>query len=133
MDSTPRTGPADNPDDDGRDGDQREGPPETPVEATGSTPSQPGRESLREAVHRRMRELDDRRAEEPTSDDSKETAHSKETEDSDGPGGSKRPAGEQGPSEEEGPSDEQGPSDERGRDREHGPGHELGPEDEPPD
>ncbi|WP_406340844.1 hypothetical protein [Streptomyces sp. NBC_00648] len=45
-----------------------DGPAGTPVEATRSTPPAPGQESLREALHRRMRELDDRSAEESAPD-----------------------------------------------------------------
>lgn len=51
----------------GREG-REDGPAETPVEATRSTPPAPGKESLREAVHRRMRQLDDRSAEESAPD-----------------------------------------------------------------
>ncbi|PKV89435.1 hypothetical protein [Streptomyces sp. TLI_146] len=70
MDSTPGTGPSDE-DATGRQPPE-DGPAETPAdssaEATGSKPPAPGKESLREAVHRRMRELDDRGAEEPAPD-----------------------------------------------------------------
>ncbi|WP_329403438.1 hypothetical protein [Streptomyces melanogenes] len=70
MSSTRRTGPSD------EDAPRREPPEhgpaatpaEIPAEETGSKPSAPGKESPREAVHRRMRELDDRGAEEPASD-----------------------------------------------------------------
>lgn len=66
MDS-PRRGGTSGADATGRDAPE-DGPAETPVEATRPTPPAPGRESLREAVHRRMRELDEHGAEKPAPD-----------------------------------------------------------------
>lgn len=66
MASTPRTGPSDE-DATGREPPEG-GPAESPAEANGPKPSAPGKESLREAVHRRMRELDGHSAEEPAPD-----------------------------------------------------------------
>ncbi|MFK8907127.1 hypothetical protein [Streptomyces sp. YS-3] len=52
----------------------------TPEPETGAEPSASGEESLREALHRRMRELDDRRAEEPAPGDDKAPADDVEPE-----------------------------------------------------
>ncbi|MEU1075867.1 MULTISPECIES: hypothetical protein [unclassified Streptomyces] len=54
--------------------------PKTREPETGPTPSTPGEESLREAVHRRMREVDDRRAGKPAPGDDKAPADDVEPE-----------------------------------------------------
>ncbi|GGP32840.1 hypothetical protein [Streptomyces melanogenes] len=63
MASTPRTGPSD------EDATGKEPPEDGPAGTLAESPAEaPGKESLREAVHRRMRELDGRGAEEPAPD-----------------------------------------------------------------
>ncbi|MEV6550340.1 hypothetical protein AB0M57_16745 [Streptomyces sp. NPDC051597] len=99
MGSTPRSGasgPREEPEDDAARTPEPETPepktpepetsepktpePETREPGTGPTPSTPGEESLREALHRRMREVDDRRAGKPAPGDDKAPADDVEPE-----------------------------------------------------